>query len=344
LLDRSRRYANGGELTTLLERRLSDRFGLPPGQMVLTASGTAGLVASTLASAGRARQDKPLCLCPGYMFVAGALAAEQCGYQPYFVDVDPLDWSLKPERMIGHPQIARTGVILAASPYGRSVPYAAWDEVARRTGVPVVIDAAAGVETFADAAAKTLSRTPLIFSFHATKAFACGEGGLAVSADPALLRGVCAAVNFGFDGARETSGPGFNGKMSEYHAAVGLAELDGWDDKRAAFRRVAADYRRAAAAHGVIVHAAPAIASNYVLVEATTAAHARAIRASLDREGLGNRQWYGEGLHREPHFRAAPRDELPEVERIAPRLIGVPVAQDLETDRIARIVATAAGA
>jgi len=81
-----------------------------------------------------------------------------------------------------------------------------------------------------------LGSVPVVLSLHATKAFGVGEGGAVVCCDRAKLRAAHAALNFSFAGIRETSGPGFNGKMSEYHAAIGLAELDGWSVKRANLR------------------------------------------------------------------------------------------------------------
>jgi len=338
MLDASRLYANRGELTTLLEARLGRRLALAGAHIVLAASGTAGLTASILAVAGVARADRPYCLCPGYTFVAGALAAERCGYLPYFLDIDPDGWTASPKQVIAHKRIRQAGVILAVAPYGQAVQNQAWDEVRRQTGVPVVIDAAASFEALADRAPEPLGETPIVLSFHATKAFGCGEGGAVISADRALLHRVYAALNFGFDGVRETSGPGFNGKMSEYHAAVGLAELDGWDEKRAALVRVASFYRRVAAEHRIRLHAAPAIASNYVLFEADSAEQAAVVRTALDLEDVGNRLWYGEGLHRQPHFRTAARDMLPGVEDLAPRLLGLPVAHDLGPDEIERII------
>ena len=47
------------------------------------------------------------------------------------------------------------------------------------------------------------------------------------------------ALNFGYDADRLSKRPAINGKMSEYHAAVGLAELDGWEGKVAGFSRAA---------------------------------------------------------------------------------------------------------
>jgi dTDP-4-amino-4,6-dideoxygalactose transaminase len=177
---------------------------------------------------------------------------------------------------------------------------------------------------------------------HATKTFGVGEGGAILCRDPGLARAAVAALNFGFDGVRETTGPGLNGRMSEYHAAVGLAELDGWAVKRAALRRVADRYRNGALAVGLDLHTAPEVSSCYVIFEAADGSVAKAAQDLLRRGGIDYRFWYGQGLHRERYFQTHARDPLPGVESVAPRLIGLPVAPDLPDEIVDRIVAALA--
>ena len=62
------------------------------------------------------------------------------------------------------------------------------------------------------------------FSLHATKGLATGEGGMVACTNAARIERIGQALNFGFSGSRESRSPSTNGKMSEYHAAVGLAE------------------------------------------------------------------------------------------------------------------------
>jgi dTDP-4-amino-4,6-dideoxygalactose transaminase len=126
--------------------------------------------------------------------------------------------------------------------------------------------------------------------------------------------------------------------MSEYHAAVGLAELDGWSEKRAALRRVAESYRRSAAHGGLTIPVAPQVSSCYALLSSPDGLRAG---AALTHEGIDHRLWYGRGLHREPYF--ATDYSLPVVDTLASRLIGLPVAPDLPDAVIERIVAILAG-
>jgi len=311
--------------------------------VISAASGTSALVGAILAVAGRISPDRPLCFLPGYAFVAAPLAAELCGYTPYIVDVDEQTWAIDPEKLSEHRQIDKAGVVICVAPYGRRFSQSAWTRFVQKTGVPVIIDAAAGVETLVDDAQDLIGLAPIVLSFHATKAFGLGEGGAVICGDPAKARATRIALNFGFNGTRETVSAGLNGKMSEYHAAIGLAELDGWSEKRSRLLGAAGAYREMAKAAGVIIHTAPEISSVYSLFEAPCEADARVAQAGLAKAGIEERLWYGRGIHREAYFKNCARDPLPIVEALAPRLIGLPTALDLTMESVKRIVATLTG-
>ena len=65
-----------------------------------------------------------------------------------------------------------------------------------------------------------------MFSFHATKPIAIGEGGLVCSRDPDLAAKVSRLANFGFDAHHRVAEPGLNAKLDEWHAATALAAID----------------------------------------------------------------------------------------------------------------------
>ena len=80
-------------------------------------------------------------------------------------------------------------------------------------------------------------------SFHATKTFTTGEGGCVASTDTGMVEQAGYALNFGLSDSRDSVVPSLNGKLSEYHAAVGLAELEQWKAKQEATARVLELYR-----------------------------------------------------------------------------------------------------
>lgn len=347
-LDESRWYSNYGQLVRELEVRLSGELGQNKVVVTTAASGVSALVGAILATAGQASAERPYALLPAYTFIGTVSAVEQCGYIPYLVDVDPRSWCVEAEMLAGHPMLPRAGLIMPVAAYGRLVEQRPWQRLRDKAGVAVVIDGAAAFETLCDRPDVTLGDIPVAISFQATKVFCTGEGGAVACLDSEILQRSQQSLNFGFVQSRTSTIPGTNGKMSEYHAAVGLAEMDGWAAKRSAYRNVAATYRALAERHGLSdrIFLAPAVGANYALFEAPDVAAAdRAMRAMTDR-GIGHRLWYGLGLHDQPYLAGKPRDALANTDSLSPRLIGIPVSVDMtqaDIDAVVGVLAQASG-
>jgi dTDP-4-amino-4,6-dideoxygalactose transaminase len=339
-IDASRCYTNWGPLVSEFEGRLAGHFRVPRHGVVSASSGTAALVGAILASAGRATSDRPFAILPALTFVATAIAAEQCGYQVHLADVSSDDWMLDARALSSHPILPRTGVVVPVSAYGRPVGHKVWNAFRQQTGIPVVIDGAASFEALSYEATGRASELPVALSFHATKAFGSGEGGCVITTDARLAESVTRSLNFGFFEDRECRSASTNGKMSEYHAAVGLAELDTWAAKLRHFLDVADTYRRRMRDVGLGEHlvAAPAVAACYVLFRSTDAKEVACVKESLIGGHVGFRSWYGTGVHGQPHFTRVSRDPLDVTDRLAPLLIGLPVAPDLAEPDVARVV------
>jgi len=341
-IDASRIYTNFGPLVLELESRLCELLELPQKGLVTASSGTAGLVGAILASTGRATAPRPLALMPGYTFVATAVAAEECGFRPYLCDIDLNTWMLDPAQLLTHPALDQVGVVIPVAPYGVAVPQAPWLDFQERTGIPVVIDGAASFEAVCADTRRFLGDVPVVMSFHATKSFATGEGGAVICTDVDLIGRTARALNFGFQSSRECRSASINGKLSEYHAAIGLAELDGWHSKRQAFAAVAANYRQAFEIAGLDgrLLSSPDICSSYALFCCSHPEQAERVKLSLRSEGIEFRLWYGNGLHRHAHFAGSARGRLAVTDHLAHCVIGLPMALDLTFDVINRIAAT----
>jgi dTDP-4-amino-4,6-dideoxygalactose transaminase len=345
-IDATRIYSNHGPLVQELEGRLAGALALPSGGLASASTGTAALVGAILATAGRATEARPCALVPAYTFVATAFAAEECGYQIRLADVDANSWMLNPEQLARDPMLADVGMVIPVAPFGRPVPLAPWLAFREQTSIPVVIDGAASFDRIAEQPRQFLGAIPVALSFHATKAFGTGEGGCVASTDADLMPRVAQALNFGFLRARDAEDTGINGKMSEYHAAVGLAELDGWAEKRRALQAVADQYRGAMRAEGLAARfiGAPDVGLTYVLFRCDNSGEAQRVRDWLMHEGIDTRLWYGKGLHTQTCYAALPHDALPVTDALAPCLLGLPLAPDLTTAQIGRVTRALAAA
>ncbi len=337
-LDSSRQYANRGALVQQFEQRLSKALGSETQIVVCGASGTSSLVGAVLAAAGRADARKPIALLPSYTFVGTLSAIQLCGYTPCLMDVDLDSWMLDPARCEAFDRLDRVGVVVPVGAYGRAVPQGPWQEFRRRTGIPVAIDAAASIEALIDSPSEFVGCLPTAISLHATKALCSGEGGAVICLDSEILTRTFRSLNFGLDLERHSSLPGLNGKMSEYHAAVGLAELDGWPQKQAAFEDVAKTYLEIGAEHALkgMIHVRPSVGSCYAIFDCRSAEGAAEIQAKLEQNRIGYRYWYGGGLHESTSGQTLEYETLSNTKSLSRRLIGLPMATDLTDDEVRR--------
>jgi dTDP-4-amino-4,6-dideoxygalactose transaminase len=334
-IDRARLYSNFGPQACALEERLCSHFDVEGGAITTIANATLGIALALIAQGAR---TGALCVMPGWTFIASANAAVLAGLVPYFVDVDPATWGLDPLAI--EEEIARApaavGAVMVVAPFGRPIDYAAWDAVKDRTGLPVVIDAAASFDSF------QVGETPAVVSLHATKVLGIGEGGFVACRDASIVRSVRHRSNFGFDRTRTAATLGMNAKLSEYHAAVGLAALDAWRETRAAWMSVAGAYRRALAQSNCI-NLQPGFGETWVgstcIVTVDERVSAKAQQA-LAASAIETRLWWGGGAHSQPAMAAFPRTGLPVTENLARSTIGLPFYPDLEQDQVRHIATT----
>jgi dTDP-4-amino-4,6-dideoxygalactose transaminase len=335
-IDSSRIYSNFGPLALSFEERLAARFGLGGDMITTVTNATMGL---TLALAAQGARRGTLCAIPAWTFIASPHAAMMAGLIPYFVDVDFDTWAVNPESIAsviaGAP--AAVGAVMPVVPFGRPIDVAAWDRFRSRTGLPVVIDAAAGFDAITPGAA------PAVVSLHATKVFGVGEGGFVMSTDSSMIHDIRIQSNFGFAGKREAAVPAANAKLSEYHAAVGLAAFDEWADVRGEWMAVAQAHRSALSGTNRLRFqegfGETWVTSTCILQLA--GAGVDRVESELAAAGIDTRRWWGQGAHTHPATRALPRTPVPTTEALAHSTIGVPMYFDMvmaEVDRVAECI------
>lgn len=338
-IDARRWYSNAGPLITQLEEELSRRLGFQDRGVVTAANATAGITAALLA---RRVPAGSLCLAPSWTFVATPHAARAAGLTPWFHDVDRRTWALNPDEVMETlKRITRpVGAIVVVSPFGAPIDIDAWQEFEDRTGILVVVDAAAGFDTVRP------SRIPQVVSLHATKILGAGEGGFISTSDTRLLERLRACCNFGFQGERIAMLPALNAKMSEYHAAIGLASLALWRETRPQHARITEWYRRIVPKLDR-VSSQPGYGQGWV--SATTSVllppgFGARIAGHLRQSGVETRTWWGEGCHRQPAFMDCPRGALPITEELGARVLGLPHFPDMQKQDVDRVADSLADA
>ena len=159
-----------------------------------------------------------------FSFIATISAIIWEGCKPVFADIDPLTFNLDPAK-IEAAITPRTVAIMPVHVFGNPCDIDAIEEIARKHKLKVIYDAAHGVGS-AYAGRPLLSYGDIsATSFHATKMLNTAEGGGCVAADEEIHRRLQMIRFFGYNEAKDVEIDGFNGKMTEVHAAVGLANL-----------------------------------------------------------------------------------------------------------------------
>ena len=324
-------YSNFGPLLTEFEARLAGRF--PVGTEIVTVTNatqalTLTLMAMDLRAGGYV-------VMPAWTFVATAHAVIQAGLRPWFADVDPDSWMLRPEAVTDLAANVREQVVavIPVSAFGARGDMAAWRAFRDATGVPVLVDAAAAFDTLDDAA------LPAVVSLHATKVLGIGEGGYLATRDAKLAARVRQLTTFGFEGGRESHVAATNAKLSEYAAAVGLAGLDAWPADRFRFLR-AAQHLRMSLIGQPDVRFQDGWGTEWATSVCTVGlpdGTAGAVAAILHGQGIDTRQWWGTGCHTTPAFADCARGDLRHTDRLAGSVIGLPFSIDLSAAETTRI-------
>lgn len=327
-IDETRWYSNFGPLSAELDERLGHCFGHQDG-VATVANGTMGL---SLALATVA-QGPGLCLVPSWTFVATGHAVVNAGLTPMFVDVDPATGVLDVGRCRMLAKEREVAAAVVVGPFGAPIDLDPWRALRDDTGCAVVLDAAAGFDT------ARASDVPTVVSLHATKILPAAEGGAVACTSTEVVDDVRRRSNFGFYGNRIAKVSATNAKMSEYHAAVGLASLDEWASRRAALQ-VLADAYRARLPDGIALDDGWGETWLSATCPARLAeADAVEVEAELARRGVEARRWWGDGLHCQPAFAHVSADPLPNTETLARRTLGLPFFLDMTVEQVEEVAA-----
>jgi len=223
-----------GPMTDEFERPVADLAGVP--HAVAVNSGTSGLFC-VLKALGIGPGDEVITT--PLSFIASTNVILHVGATPVFVDIEPVTLNMDPvllERAI----TPRTRAILAVEAFGNPTHMDLYADIARRYGIPMIEDCCEALGgKHKGKPAGSFGRAG-VFGFYPNKQVACGEGGMIVTADAALA-GVCRSLrNQGRASGESTVQAkgawlrherlGYNFRISELQAAVGVGQMRRLDE------------------------------------------------------------------------------------------------------------------
>lgn len=231
----SKWITNNGSFHQRLEKELAEYLKVP--YISLFTNGTLPLI-----TALQALRITGEVITSPYSFVATTHSLWWNGIKPVFVDVDPSNCGIDPNK-IEAAITPKTTAIMPVHCYGKPCDTKAIQEIADKYGLKVIYDAAHafGVEVDGESILNAGDMSTL--SFHATKVYNTIEGGAMVMKDEQTKRRIDYLKNFGFAGETTVVAPGINSKMDEVRAAYGLLNLKQVDAAIEARQKVAKAYR-----------------------------------------------------------------------------------------------------
>ena len=339
-IDAARWYTNFGPLALEFESRLSECLDRerPPG-VVSVSSCTSGLQLALLAL-GLAPGSRVIV--PAFTFVATAAAVIRAGCIPVVVDIDAGNWLLTPEAARTALHEGGIAAVMPVTTFGATQDAAAWDRFVEETGVPVIIDAAGAYGN-----QKVGRHTVVVFSLHATKSLGVGEGGFVAARSSAILEEVRRLSNFGIQlPSGIVDRAGINAKLSEYHAAVGLAALERWPARAQVRRELARGYLSAIGSHCAAARPQQRPADGvYTIMSVCLPAgvNTTEIASALAEQGIETRLWYNPPIPDHPGFAgAAVCGSLPSARALSGRVLGLPFHTAMSTAEVERVCASLA--
>ncbi len=293
-------------------------------------------------------------LCPAFTFIATASAALHAGADVVFVDIDPETYCMDPEHLEDtlkalKPHLKDTTVVVApVHLYGHPADMDAINEVAEDHDALVVEDAAqAHGATYKGNPVGSLGHAAC-FSFYPTKNITTGEGGAVTTDDRELADRIASLRSHGEIERYHHAEIGYNFRMTDIAAAIGLVQLERLDELNEARRRNARFYLKEMA------DLEPYISLPVEKPWAEHVYHQFTIRINTEELGVGRDEFaealraegvecavhYPIPLHKQPALarKGSANVSLPESERAAREVLSIPVHPGLTEEDLEDVV------
>jgi perosamine synthetase len=330
-----------GPQVAAFEERIAELVGRRHG--VAVSSGTAALdVAVELSGVGPGDEV----ILPSFTIISCVTQVVRAGATPVFVDSEPVTWNADIPKLLERIG-PRTRAIILPHLYGLPADIGPVEEVAQERGIVLIEDAAeAHGQSVAGRPCGSFGAMSML-SFYPNKLITTGEGGMLLTDSEELAERARRLRNLGFRPERRFVHEelGWNYRMTNLQAALGVAQLDRWDDHLVRKRAIGLRYHELLA-DLEMVQLAPtehAGAENLywvvgLVVDEATGLDAITVMRRLADRKVGSRPFFYP-LHRQPVLNRlgfGVDDRLPVAERLGDQGLYLPSGVMLADDDIVR--------
>lgn len=212
---------HNGPLVQKLENEISKKLNLK--HFVTVTNGTLAIQMAI-----KALEIKGEIITTPFTWVATLSAIQWEGCTPVFCDIDEETLNIDPKK-IEEKITDKTVAIMPVHVFGNPCDVKAIEAISKKYGLKVIYDAAHALGSTYNGKSLLEFGDISATSFHATKLFNTAEGGGCITTDILLFEKLKRIRFFGHNDAKDIVEEGFNGKLTEVHAALGLANLKYYD-------------------------------------------------------------------------------------------------------------------
>ncbi len=212
---------HNGPLVQQLEKDMNQKIGLT--NTVAVSNGTIAIQMAI-----KALELKGDIITSPFTWVATVSAIKWEGCTPVFCDIDPDTLNMDPSK-IEECITDNTVAIMPVHVFGNICDVKAIEEIAQKHNLKVIYDAAHAIGSTLDEESILNYGDISATSLHATKLLNTAEGGACITTDNELAKKLQRIRFFGHNEQKDIVEDGFNGKLTEVHAALGIANLKYYD-------------------------------------------------------------------------------------------------------------------
>lgn len=321
---------HNGPLVQRFEKECAEYLGVQ--QMVSCTNGTIGLQMAI-----RALQLKGEIITTPFTFIATISSIIWEGCTPVFVDIDPETLCIDPEK-IEEKITYHTVGIMPVHVFGNCCDIEAIDAIAKKHNLKVIYDACHSVGVNYKGQSVFNYGDISVTSFHATKMLNTAEGGGCFTLNKELDEKLRRIRFFGFENHADIVEDGTNGKMTEVHAAIGLANLKYLDDALADRKKKYALYKDALSKDSSLSFQRINEGCNYSYFPVIFKDEETVLKVTtaLNAENIFPRRYFYPSVN--TFTKLVPYTPMPVSEDIASRILCLPLYYTLSEDDIDRIV------
>ena len=304
---------------------------------IATSSGTTALHVALLAH-GIKEGDEVIT--SAFTFIASSNSVLFTGARPVFVDIDPRTFNLDPSK-IEAAITKRTKAILPVHLYGLSCDMDPIVKIAEKHGLAVIEDACQS-HAAEYKGRRVGSFGTGTFSLYPTKNMTSAEGGMITTNDPVIDEKCRVIRQHGMRKRYYHDELGFNFRMTDIHAAIGLEQLkklEKFNVQRQANAKFLSENLK-----GVVTPYVPE-GQTHVFHQYTVrvpGGKRDSLRAYLNDHGVGSEVYYPVPIHKQSFYVSdlGYKDSLPETEHATTEVLSLPVHPALSSSDLETIVST----